>query len=111
MAGSATGRGSNRRSGGGEAGPADSQADARTASDAASAATVRAGERFTDWTFGPLPELMELRKGRDTLIGYPALVDFGDAVELQVFDDCGHVPMAERPQRFNRTVADFLQRR
>ena len=31
--------------------------------------------------------------------------------ELQVFDDCGHVPMAERPQRFNRTVADFLQRR
>jgi len=30
---------------------------------------------------------MELRKGRDTLIGYPAIVDLGDAVELQVFDD------------------------
>jgi ATP-dependent helicase HrpA len=42
---------------------------------------------YTDWSFGPLPEIMELRKGRDTLIGYPALVDVGDAVELQVFDD------------------------
>ena len=101
VAGSATGRGSGRRSGGGEAGPADSQADARTASDAASAATVRAGERFTDWTFGPLPELMELRKGRDTLIGYPALVDFGDAVELQVFDDpaTAHARMREGLRR------------
>ncbi len=48
-----------------------------------------AGERFTDWSFGSLPELMELRKGRDTLIGYPAVVDVGDAVELQVFDDPG----------------------
>jgi len=48
---------------------------------------VRAGERFTDWSFGPLPELIELRSGRDTLIGYPALVDTGDAVELQAFDD------------------------
>jgi len=48
-----------------------------------------AGERYTSWAFGALPELMELRKGRDTLIGYPAIVDVGDAVELQVFDDPG----------------------
>jgi ATP-dependent helicase HrpA len=48
-----------------------------------------AGERHTAWSFGSLPEVMELRKGRDTLIGYPALVDVGDAVELQVFDDPG----------------------
>ncbi|MEK9777105.1 MAG: DUF3418 domain-containing protein, partial [Quisquiliibacterium sp.] len=46
-----------------------------------------AGQRFTDWSFGHLPEIMELRRGRDTLIGYPALLDCGDAVELQVFDD------------------------
>ena len=51
--------------------------------------TTSAGARFADWSFGELPELMELRKGRDTLIGYPALVDVGDAVELQVFDDPG----------------------
>ena len=27
--------------------------------------------------------------------------------ELVVFDDCGHVPMIERPVRFNRLLADF----
>ena len=49
------------------------------------------GRRFTDWSFGALPELMELTQrvgGRDqTAIGYPALADVGDAVELQLFDD------------------------
>ena len=28
--------------------------------------------------------------------------------ELVVFDKCGHVPMAERPVRFNRTLTQFL---
>ncbi len=50
-----------------------------------------AGERHTTWSFGELPELLEmpLPGGRSgaTLIGYPGLVDRGDAVELQVFDD------------------------
>jgi len=50
-----------------------------------------AGRRYTDWSFGTLPELMELTQrvgGREqTAIGYPALVDAGDAVELQLFDD------------------------
>jgi len=59
--------------------------------DAATRATLRrAGERFTDWTFGALPELLELAvgpRGEETLIGWPALVDRGDAVELQVFDE------------------------
>ncbi len=55
-------------------------------------ATVRrAGERFTAWDFGQLPELLELRgmgrSGDATLIGYPALIDRDDAVELQVFDE------------------------
>jgi ATP-dependent helicase HrpA len=35
---------------------------------------------------GELPEIMELARGGQTLIGYPALVDAGDAVTLQVFD-------------------------
>lgn len=30
--------------------------------------------------------------------------------ELQIFDDCGHVPMAERPLRFNRLLQGFLAR-
>ncbi len=44
------------------------------------------GERHTGWTFGDLEELMEIRRGERTLVGYPALVDAGDAVTLQVFD-------------------------
>jgi hypothetical protein len=35
---------------------------------------------------GDLPELMEIARGGQTLVGYPALVDAGDAVTLQVFD-------------------------
>ena len=44
------------------------------------------GERFTGWTFGDLEEMMELARGGHTLVGYPALVDAGDAVTLQVVD-------------------------
>jgi pimeloyl-ACP methyl ester carboxylesterase len=28
---------------------------------------------------------------------------------LQIFDDCGHVPMSERPLRFNRLVGEFIE--
>ncbi len=44
------------------------------------------GERFRAWTFGDLEEIMELRRGSRTLVGYPALADAGDGVTLQVFD-------------------------
>jgi ATP-dependent helicase HrpA len=43
--------------------------------------------RFTTWTFGELPELLEIRKGGQTLIGFPALIDAGDAVTVEVFDE------------------------
>jgi ATP-dependent helicase HrpA len=50
-----------------------------------------AGQRYTAWDFGSLPELLELEQRvdgrRQTLIGYPALIDRQDAVELGVFDD------------------------
>jgi ATP-dependent helicase HrpA len=42
--------------------------------------------QLTDWTFGELPELMEVPVGRQTVIGYPALVDDGETVSLKVFD-------------------------
>jgi ATP-dependent helicase HrpA len=42
---------------------------------------------ITAWTFGELPELMEIRKGGQTLIGFPALVDRGTHVEIEVFDE------------------------
>jgi len=43
-------------------------------------------EKHAGWTLGDLPELMEIDRGGHTLVGYPALVDAGDAVTLQVFD-------------------------
>nr|WP_110399728.1 ATP-dependent RNA helicase HrpA [Sphaerotilus hippei] len=42
---------------------------------------------YTDWTFGELPELMEIRKAGQTLIGFPALIDRGAHVEIEVFDE------------------------
>ncbi|HUQ74041.1 MAG TPA: ATP-dependent RNA helicase HrpA [Burkholderiales bacterium] len=44
------------------------------------------GTRYTGWTMGDLPEIMEIQRGARTLVGYPALVDGGDAVTLQVFE-------------------------
>ncbi|WP_043002986.1 ATP-dependent RNA helicase HrpA [Comamonas testosteroni] len=43
--------------------------------------------RYKDWSFGELPELMEIKKGGTTLIGFPALIDHGDAVGIEVFDE------------------------
>ncbi|WP_198969887.1 ATP-dependent RNA helicase HrpA [Xylophilus sp. ASV27] len=46
-----------------------------------------AAQRYTAWTFGELPELMEIRKGGQTLVGFPALIDAQDAVRIEVFDE------------------------
>ena len=48
---------------------------------------IKIPERYTTWTFGELPELMEITKGAQTLIGFPALIDLGDAVTIEVFDE------------------------
>ena len=42
---------------------------------------------FTNWSFGELPELMEINQGDQTLVGFTALVDTGDAVRIEVFDE------------------------
>ncbi|MDL2358363.1 MAG: ATP-dependent RNA helicase HrpA, partial [Pseudomonadota bacterium] len=42
---------------------------------------------LTAWTFGELPELLEIVQGKLTLIGFPALVDKGTHCDLEVFDD------------------------
>jgi ATP-dependent helicase HrpA len=41
---------------------------------------------LTGWTFGALPELLELRVGGRELIGFPALHDDGDSVSLRPYD-------------------------
>jgi ATP-dependent helicase HrpA len=50
-------------------------------------AALATEKRHTGWTFGELPELLEIRKGGQTLIGFPALIDAGDAVTIEVFDE------------------------
>ncbi len=42
---------------------------------------------LTDWTFGALPELMEVPVAGQTVLGYPALHDDGETVSLKVYDD------------------------
>jgi ATP-dependent helicase HrpA len=44
-------------------------------------------QRYTTWTFGELPELMEIRKAGQSLIGFPALIDKTTHVEIEVFDE------------------------
>ena len=54
----------------------------------AAPAGVTLGRRSTSWTFGDLPELLEASTaGGETIVGFPALVDHGDGVELEVFDE------------------------
>ncbi|WP_058087813.1 ATP-dependent RNA helicase HrpA [Aquabacterium parvum] len=51
------------------------------------AARSQASTPLTDWTFGELPELMEIQRGGHTLIGFPALVDKATHVEIDIFDE------------------------
>lgn len=62
-------------------------AQAGRAQAAPQSTAVKVAERYTSWSFGELPELMEIRKGSQTLIGFPALIDLGDAVTIEVFDE------------------------
>jgi ATP-dependent helicase HrpA len=54
---------------------------------AASANKAITNQRHTTWSFGELPELMEIQSGKQSLIGFPALIDAGDAVTIEVFDE------------------------
>ncbi len=58
-----------------------------TASAAPGAAQPGQYQNLTSWSFGELPELLEIQQGRQTMIGFPALVDKGTHCDLEVFDD------------------------
>jgi ATP-dependent helicase HrpA len=51
---------------------------------------------LTDWTFGELPELMEVPVGKQKIIGYPGLTDEGESVSLKVFDSAEEAAEAHR---------------
>jgi ATP-dependent helicase HrpA len=62
-------------------------AKAPAAVPAAGPAPATENPRYTAWTFGELPELMEIRKGAQVLVGFPALIDRDTFVEIEVFDE------------------------
>jgi len=63
-----------------------------------------ATQTYTDWTFGELPELLEVHKGGQTLIGFPALIDKGAHVGIEVFDE-PEVAAAKHRAGLRRLVA------
>jgi ATP-dependent helicase HrpA len=65
---------------------AGGKVQARAGAPAAEAAASQ-HTNITSWTFGELPELLEINQGKLTLIGFPALVDKGAHCDLEVFDD------------------------
>ena len=69
------------------AGVSIASAATKTVVNSDKSASNPAGQRYTAWTFGELPELMEINKGGQTLIGFPALIDLQDAVSIEVFDE------------------------
>jgi ATP-dependent helicase HrpA len=60
--------------------------NAEATDESVSALVEAAGESTTEWSFGELAEIMELRHGTQTLMGFPAIVDEGESVRLEVFD-------------------------
>ncbi len=94
------------RAGGGQSGPGASHAASGRGAQAGGAARGRDGATaevaglgneapalpaktlsgFTTWSFGPLPELLEIRVAGREVIGFPALHDDGDSVSLRPYD-------------------------
>jgi ATP-dependent helicase HrpA len=59
---------------------------ASTAAQTPAANATALYENLTTWNFGKLPELLEIRRGGQTLVGYPALVDRATHCDVEVFD-------------------------
>ena len=53
-------------------------------------------DRITDWDFGELPEVLELRREGQKLVGYPALVDHVTHCSIEVFDTPARAGMQHR---------------
>jgi ATP-dependent helicase HrpA len=67
--------------------PTGGKAGAQTASTSAS---------MTDWDLDALPDIQEIRRGAQSLVGFPALVDGQTHVTLEVFDDPDAAAQAHR---------------
>ena len=65
-------------------------------------------EEITNWCFKELPEMMEIRRQNQTVIGYPALVDQGSACRIDVFDEL-HLARAEHRKGLTRLLRIALK--
>ena len=63
---------------------------------AESSATDGVLQGLTSWSFGELPEIMEVKAGGRNVVGFPALVDEGDTVALRVQDTPERAAAAHR---------------
>ncbi|NBT09643.1 MAG: ATP-dependent RNA helicase HrpA [Betaproteobacteria bacterium] len=68
------------------------------------ASSVAEDRVYTAWDFGELPELMEIRRKGQVLVGFPALVDQGHGVRIEVFDDPDQAQPVHR-QGLRRLIA------
>ena len=50
------------------------------------AASEKLQDRIVDWDFGELPDVLELQRDGQALVGYPALVDHVTHCSIEVFD-------------------------
>ncbi len=69
-------------------------------------------EKITTWNFEPLPELLEITKGKQSLIGYPALADKITHCEIEVFDEpamAKHIHHAGLRRLFSLQLKDQLK--
>ena len=65
----------------------DGRREARVVRRVTADTDAASAQKFTTWSFGELPELMEVRQAGQTLIGFPALIDKTTHVEIEVFDE------------------------
>jgi ATP-dependent helicase HrpA len=68
------------------AAPAEA-ADTEAKTAAGTASAIGENQNLTTWSFGELPELLEIQRGKQSMIGYPALVDKATHCDIEVFDD------------------------
>ncbi|AIL32780.1 ATP-dependent RNA helicase HrpA [Basilea psittacipulmonis] len=53
-------------------------------------------DRIVTWDFGAMPEILEIQKNHQTLMGYAALVDHGDHCQMDVFDEQAQAMIAHQ---------------
>ncbi|MDO5667726.1 MAG: ATP-dependent RNA helicase HrpA [Alcaligenaceae bacterium] len=59
-------------------------------------ATLEDNKHITTWDFGELPELLEIKRGRQSVVGFPALFDQGNDCRIEVFDEVHEATAAHR---------------